>query len=48
MPILFMGLMALAVLAIMGGLLFFAIYKETHEPHPTADEEKSCDTTHVA
>ncbi|HEU5450941.1 MAG TPA: hypothetical protein VFU76_03095 [Terriglobales bacterium] len=48
MPILFMGLMALALLAIMGGLLFFAVYKETHEPHQTAADKKSCDTTHVA
>lgn len=47
MPILFMGLMALAVLALMGGLLFFAIYKETHEPNHAAAPEKSRQTTRV-
>ena len=36
MPILFMGVMALAVLTVMGGMLFFAIFKELREPHPPA------------
>lgn len=47
MPILFMGLMALAVLAIMGGLLFFAIYQERHDPRQAA-KDKSRDVTHAA
>lgn len=51
MPILFMGLMALAVLTIMGGMLFFAVYKETHTPHPpaaTPEETKPATPTRVA
>ena len=33
MPILFMGLMAFALLVIMGFLLFFAVWKESRQRH---------------
>ena len=36
MPILFMGLMAFALLVIMGFLLFFAVWKESHQRHDKA------------
>ena len=33
MPILFMGLIALGVFLVMGLLLFYAAYAESHTPH---------------
>jgi len=33
MPILFMALIALAVFLVMGGMLFYAAYAESHTPH---------------
>ena len=33
MPILFMALLALAVFLVMGGLVFYAAYAESHTPH---------------
>ncbi len=34
MPILFMALIALAVFLVMGGMVFYAAYAESHTPHP--------------
>jgi uncharacterized MAPEG superfamily protein len=34
MPILFMALIALAVFLIMGVMVFYAAYAESHTPHP--------------
>ena len=33
LPILFMALLALAVFLVMGGLVFYAAYAESHTPH---------------
>ncbi len=34
MPILIMALLALSVFLVMGLMLFYAAYKESHTPHP--------------
>jgi hypothetical protein len=37
MPILILALLALSVFLVMGLLLFYAAYKESHMPHPKAE-----------
>ncbi len=34
MPILFMALLALLLFLVMGGMVFYAAYAESHTPHP--------------
>lgn len=39
MPILFMALIALAVFLVMGGMVFYAAYAESHTPHKEKEDE---------
>jgi hypothetical protein len=50
MPILFMALIALAVFLIMGGMVFYAAYAESHTPHKddAASPDASKTVTHRA
>jgi len=34
MPILFIALLALLLFLVMGGMVFYAAYAESHTPHP--------------
>ena len=40
MPILFMALSALLIFLVMGFMLFYAAYAESHTPHPGDGDEK--------